>query len=126
MFAYWEPFVLVIAIVLVHKMVIVLALFAGAVVLALASAVTVRTLALRVWLIVLAFTGVIALPALFLTPGVPITASSPITRQGLYAAAMLVAASGDSGHPDHDPGALHSVGAGSSKHCARSMFLEKW
>ncbi len=84
-------FALVVAVAVVHKIAVVLAMFAAALVLALASAVTVRTLALRVWLVVLVFTGIIALPALFLTPGIRITASSPITRQGLYAAVMLVA-----------------------------------
>ncbi len=83
-------FLLVIAVALVHKIAIVLALFVGAVVLALASAITLRTLALRVWLVVLAFTGVIASPALFLTPGDPVIPGG-ITRQGLHAAVMLVA-----------------------------------
>ena len=82
---------LVIAVALAQKITVVLALFAGAVVLALLSAVSLRTLVLRVWLIVLGFTGVIALPALFLTPGEPLSTASPITRQGLYTALMLVA-----------------------------------
>ena len=38
---------------------------------ALLSGVSLATLAKRVWLVVLAFTGVIALPAIFLTPGTP-------------------------------------------------------
>lgn len=84
-------FVLVIAVVLVHKVAVLLTLFAGSVALALASAVTLRTLALRVWLVVLAFTGVIALPALFLTPGELLTSSSGVTRQGLHTAILLVA-----------------------------------
>jgi cobalt/nickel transport system permease protein len=84
-------FVLVIAVALVHKIAIILALLGGAVVLALLSAITPRTLALRVWLVVLAFTGVIALPALFLTPGDPLSALSPITSQGLHTAVMLIA-----------------------------------
>jgi cobalt ECF transporter T component CbiQ len=83
-------FILVIATVLVHKITVLVALFAGAVVLAVTSAVTLRTLAMRVWILVLAFTGVIALPALFLTPGDPVTAVAGVTRQGLYAAVMLV------------------------------------
>ena len=82
---------LVIAVALAQKITVVLALFAGAFVLALLSAVSLRILVLRVWLIVLGFTGVIALPALFLTPGDPLSTSSPITRQGLYTALMLVA-----------------------------------
>ncbi len=68
-------FLLVIAAVLVHKVPVLLVLFAGSVALALVSAVTLRTLALRVWLVVLAFTGVIAFPALFLTPGELLTSA---------------------------------------------------
>jgi cobalt ECF transporter T component CbiQ len=84
-------FLLVIAVVLVHKIAVLLALFAAAIVLAFASAITLRTLALRVWLLALTFTGVIALPALFLTPGEPLSAVPSITRQGLHTAVMLVA-----------------------------------
>jgi cobalt ECF transporter T component CbiQ len=83
-------FLLVIAVVLVHKVTVLLALSIAAISLALASAVTLRTLALRVWLVVLTFTGVIALPALFLTPGEPLFAVPSITRQGLHTAAMLI------------------------------------
>jgi cobalt ECF transporter T component CbiQ len=84
-------FLLVIAVVLVHKIAVLLALFAAAVTLALASAITLRTLALRVWIVVLTFTGLIGFPALFLTPGDPLSVSSPITRPGLYTATMLIA-----------------------------------
>ncbi len=84
-------FILVIATVLVHKIVVVAALFGGAIMLALLSAVTLRMLALRVWIVVLAFTGIIALPALFLTPGDALISAPGVTRQGLYAAVMLVA-----------------------------------
>ncbi len=83
-------FLLVIAVVFVHKIAVLLALFVAALILALASAVTLRTLALRVWLAVLFFTGVIALPALFLTPGEPLSALPSITRQGLHTAVMLI------------------------------------
>jgi len=82
---------LVIAAALAHNITVVLFLLLAAIVLALTSAVATRTLALRVWTPVLAFTGIIALPALFLTPGVAVSASSPITRQGLYTAVMLIA-----------------------------------
>jgi cobalt ECF transporter T component CbiQ len=83
--------VIVIAVALLHKTAVVLVVFVGAVALALTSAVPARTLALRVWLPVLAFTGVIALPALFVTPGEPLSTASSITRQGLHAALMLIA-----------------------------------
>jgi cobalt ECF transporter T component CbiQ len=84
-------FALVIAVALLHRIEFVFAGLVGATVLSLASAVPMRTLALRVWLVVLAFTGVIALPALFLTPGEPLSAALPISRQGLHAALMLIA-----------------------------------
>jgi cobalt ECF transporter T component CbiQ len=84
-------FALVVAVALAHKLQIVIALWILASLLALASRIPLRTLALRVWLVVLAFTGVIALPALFLTPGDPLIASGAITQQGLHSAAMLVA-----------------------------------
>ena len=83
-------FLLVIAVVLVQKIAVLLALFLGAIGLALASSITLRTLAFRVWLVVLAFTGIIALPALFLTPGEPLSAVPSITRQGLHTAVMLI------------------------------------
>jgi cobalt ECF transporter T component CbiQ len=83
-------FLLVIAVVLVHKIAVLLAVLAGAVVLALASSVSIRTLVVRVWLVGLALTGILALPALFLTPGEPLAAVASITRQGLHAALMLI------------------------------------
>jgi cobalt ECF transporter T component CbiQ len=84
-------FALVIAVAVAHKIAAVLLLLAAAVLAALASAVSIRTLAVRVWLPVLAFTGVIAVPALFLTPGAAISPSSPITQQGLHTALLLIA-----------------------------------
>ncbi len=50
------------------------------------------TLAKRVWLIVLGFTGVIALPALFITPGsnVATVAGFAVTEQGLRTACLLI------------------------------------
>jgi cobalt ECF transporter T component CbiQ len=88
-------FALVLAVTLSHRISVVIALFAIAVLLAVVSRVSFATLATRVWLVVLFFTGVIALPALFLTPGDPIV-SSPvgalrITSQGLSAATLLIA-----------------------------------
>jgi cobalt/nickel transport system permease protein len=87
--------ILVIAVTLTHRIAIVAALFAIAVLLGLLSHVSLGTLAKRVWLTVLAFTGVIAIPALFLTPGTvlfQIHAAIPgITLQGLIAATLLIA-----------------------------------
>jgi cobalt/nickel transport system permease protein len=88
-------FALVLAVTLSRRLVVVLALFVAAVMLAVFSRVGIGTLARRVWLVVLAFTGVIALPAIFLTPGTPVATfaggSLRITAQGLATATLLVA-----------------------------------
>jgi cobalt/nickel transport system permease protein len=70
------------------------ALFVVAVTVALLSNVPLGTLAKRVWLSVLTFTGFISLPALFLTPGpaiyhLPLLGWS-VTSQGLRAATYLI------------------------------------
>ena len=63
-------------------------------ILALVSHVPIRLLAARVWLAVLAFTGAIALPAIFLTPGAAVwrlpLLGWPVTQQGLRSAAFLI------------------------------------
>ena len=83
------PLVLIAA--LARQLAVIVALFALAVALA---KVPFGTLLKRVWIGVLAFSGLISVPALFLTPGRPIY-SLPvlgwtITAQGLRAAAYLV------------------------------------
>ena len=85
-------FALVVAAALIHKLIVVAALFAGAILIAILSRVSIVTLAKRVWLIVLGFTGVIAIPALFITPGRPIAAlgALAISEQGLRTAALLI------------------------------------
>jgi cobalt ECF transporter T component CbiQ len=88
-------FSLVLAVVLSRKLSVIGAIFALAVLVALLSGVTLGTLVKRVWLVVLAFTGLIALPALFVTPGTAIWASRgggvQITAQGLTSAVLLIA-----------------------------------
>ena len=88
-------FLLVLAALLAHRIAVIAGLFAVAVVLAFFSHVRLATLAVRVWLVVLLFTGIIAFPALFLTPGsVMMTPSGtvlPITIQGLSSAILLIA-----------------------------------
>lgn len=85
-------FSLVIAVTLSRKLAVVAGLFALAVAIALLSKVSIATLAKRVWLIVLGFTGVIALPAIFVTPGraVAVLGTLTITEQGLRTAALLI------------------------------------
>jgi len=86
-------FGLVLAVTLSRRLAVVLVLFLMAVVFAILSRVSIGTLARRVWVVVLAFTGIIALPAIFLTPGKPVFANGPlhITAQGLTTAALLIA-----------------------------------
>lgn len=86
--------VLIAGTVLVHRIWALLPLFGMSVVLALLSRVPLDLLAKRVWIGVLAFTGLIALPALFLVPGealyrLPVLLW-PVSRQGVQAAAFLV------------------------------------
>lgn len=85
-------FSLVLAVTLCRRIEAVAGLFAVAVALALSSQVSLAMLVKRVWLVVLAFTGVIALPAIFITPGDVITrlGTVPITAQGLRTAGLLV------------------------------------
>jgi cobalt ECF transporter T component CbiQ len=86
---------LVLAVTLSHRIGVVVSLFVAAIFLALLSHVSLKSLAIRVWLVVLLFTGIIALPAVFLTPGDPVIASPTgtlrITAQGMTTAALLIA-----------------------------------
>jgi cobalt/nickel transport system permease protein len=69
-------------------------IFTVGVALAQLSGIPLRLLATRVWLGVLLFTGSIALPAVFTTPGLTIwhlpLLGWPMTSQGLYSAAQLL------------------------------------
>ena len=85
-------FALIIAAALSHSLAVIGAIFLLAVALALLSRVPLGTLAARQWLPVFAFTGWVALPAIFLTPG-PVIARLPLlnweitatgTRSALY------------------------------------------
>ena len=85
---------LVIAAALARNILVILGLFGVAIALALLSRVPIRTLAARVWLGALLFTGTLALPAIFITPGQVIyqlpLLGWPITAQGLGAATYLI------------------------------------
>jgi cobalt/nickel transport system permease protein len=86
---------LILAAALAHKVAVVLEIFALAVMLALVSRVRIVTLATRVWVGALLFSGLIAVPAVFITPGhivgrLPIL-NWPVTEQGLRTAALLTA-----------------------------------
>lgn len=80
--------------VLARRLWVVVALLVVAIAIALLSNVPISTLTRRVWLGVLTFTGVISLPALFLTPGraiytLPLVGWT-LTAQGLRAATFLI------------------------------------
>jgi cobalt/nickel transport system permease protein len=88
-------FSMVLAVMLSRRIAVIGILFLVAVIIAILSKVGIGLLAKRVWLVVLGFTGVIAFPAIFLTPGdlVSAFAGGPfhITVQGLQTAALLIA-----------------------------------
>ena len=85
---------LIVAAVAVRRLWLLAAILALGAALAIASRVPLRLLAARVWIAVLAFTGVVALPAIFLTPGAAVwrlpLLDWPVTAQGLRSAAFLV------------------------------------
>jgi cobalt/nickel transport system permease protein len=75
-----------------HRLPVIGGVFAVALSLALASRVEVGRLARLVWIPVAFFTGAVALPAVFLTPGraLFVVGGIQITAQGLRSAAFLV------------------------------------
>jgi cobalt/nickel transport system permease protein len=85
---------LIAAAVAVHRLWVLAAILALGVLLALVSHIPIRLLTARVWLAVLAFTGAIALPAIFLTPGAAVyrlpLLEWPVTQQGLRTAGFLI------------------------------------
>ena len=85
-------FSLVVATTVSRRLSVIVFLFAVAVLMALSSGIRLRTLLTRVWLVVLGFTGVIALPAILITPGNPVAGFGgfAVTEQGLRTAALLV------------------------------------
>jgi cobalt/nickel transport system permease protein len=77
-----------------HRLSVLAGLLAACVVLALVSRIPIRVLAAKVWIAVLAFTGAIAIPAIFLTSGdvlfrVPVL-DWAASSQGLRSAAFLI------------------------------------
>jgi len=82
-------FALIVAATMSRRLWPIAALLALAIVLTALSRISIRTLVSRVWIGALLFTGAIAVPALFLTPGTAI-GSLPITRQGATTAGFLI------------------------------------
>jgi cobalt/nickel transport system permease protein len=87
-------FSLILAATLSARLSVLAAIFAVAVALAALSLISIRMLAGRVWIGALSFTGAIAIPALFLTPGTPVYrlpgVNWNITAQGLTTAGYLI------------------------------------
>ncbi len=85
---------LILAAICSRRLWVTASIFMIAVALALLSRIPLRLLAMRVWLGVLFFTGCIALPAVFTTPGFAIwhlpLLGWPVTAQGVYSAAHLL------------------------------------
>jgi cobalt ECF transporter T component CbiQ len=84
----------VIAAILCRRLGLLFVLFGLATVIALLSRVSLGVLAKRVWVIVLAFTGIIAMPALFITPGLRLftlpVVHLPVSDTGIRTAALLI------------------------------------
>ena len=84
---------LVVAVVVSRRLEVVVCMFVLATVIGLLSKVSVGMLIKRVWLAILFFTGIIAIPAIFITPGRSLGAGTShftISTTGLRAAAMLI------------------------------------
>ena len=85
---------LILTAIALHRLSVLMALLIATVLLAVSSQIPIRILATKVWISVLAFTGVIALPAIFLTPGVTVfrvpVVEWAVTYQGLRTAAFLI------------------------------------
>ncbi|HUO60451.1 MAG TPA: cobalt ECF transporter T component CbiQ [Candidatus Acidoferrales bacterium] len=88
-------FALVVGTAVAHRLDVIGIFAAVALVLAIVSRVSLMELAKRVWFAVLAFTAVIALPGIFITPGTVVWRAPAlgwtITEQGLRGAALLIA-----------------------------------
>ncbi len=82
-------FALILAAAAARRIEVTVAVFALGVLLAALSRISIRKLAAHTWLAVLLFTGLVALPAIFLTPGEAFL--GPVTRQGLITAFRLIA-----------------------------------
>jgi cobalt/nickel transport system permease protein len=85
---------LVVAAASIHRIPALLVLFGMGILLAIASRVPFRTLALRVWIPALSFSGLIAMPSIFTTTGTVVyrlpALGWPVTEQGLRSASLLI------------------------------------
>jgi len=85
---------LVVSVIICRRLDVIAALLLTTVLIAVASRVSLVSLATRVWFVILGFTGLIALPALFLIPGTPVfvlpALRLSVSAQGLRTASLLV------------------------------------
>ena len=81
---------MIVSVSITHSLLAIAGVFIGAAALAVASRISLVDLARWVWTPVLLFTGCIALPAIFITPGVPVHAGWPVTEQGVRTASYLL------------------------------------
>jgi cobalt/nickel transport system permease protein len=82
---------LVVTSISVKRPVVMAGLLIAGILIALLSRVPGRTLLMRIWLPVISFSGLIALPAIFLVPGdVVARIPFPVTSQGLMSAGLLL------------------------------------
>ena len=89
----WSVLCLLLAVGLSHRLEVIVAVYLAVLALGWASAIPIDSLVRRVWLALPFFTGVIALPALFLTPGPPLLQlplSLTVTRTGMMTALFLL------------------------------------
>lgn len=82
-------FAMVVSVALATKLLPIAGILILAIALAVGSAIPIGALARRTWLGAFIFSGAIALPALFLTPGTPLY-GLPITEQGVRTGSFLV------------------------------------
>lgn len=81
---------MIVAVALTHSLAAIAAAFLFAVMLAILSRISPFQLGRSVWVPVFLFTGCLALPAIFLTPGEAVRPGWPITAQGVRTAAFLL------------------------------------
>jgi cobalt/nickel transport system permease protein len=80
---------MIVSVAVTNSLLAILSVILIATSLAMASQISLANLARWVWTPVLLFTGCIALPAIFITPGRPLHAGWPITAQGLRTTGFL-------------------------------------
>jgi cobalt/nickel transport system permease protein len=85
---------MIVSVAVTHSLIAIAAVLLIAVSLAVASQISLRDLARWVWTPVLLFTGCIALPVIFITPGARPFESVPITSQGIRTASFLLLRAG--------------------------------